>query len=1100
MSRRERSVDVDDLRVEYETNPINVEPTEPRFSWRANSSDRGAKQTAYRILVARSPDAAAEERGELWDTGKVYSSKTTNVTYDGTKLDSNADYYWTVRVWDENDRPSEWADVATFSTALAGDRAWEGGWIGYRPDGGDSNGYVSRWHPADTDAEEWIQVDLGGSQPIDRVELYPANPFNGPETPDGMEVSAVYAAGDPPGEFADAGGPSGFGFPVRYRIDVSDDPTFEDSRTVVDRTDTAQENPGTDTVAIDTDVSARYVRITATELYEFDPSDPPSDPFHQLKTEYVGEERRAWRTFSLAALAVRDANGDDLALGRPVEASSSTEEDGWGGQRLVNGYYESRTAPGSPLLRSEVTLGGEVKRAMAHVCTLGYGELYVNGKKISDDVLNPGWTKYDERALYSTYDVADALEEGENALGIWLGRGWFSRNARDWTGFGAPRAILQLEIEYEDGTTRSVSTDSSWRASQSPIVMNDIYDGETYDARLEQPGWAEPGFDDAEWDGATVVDSPGGDLVPQRTPPIRVTETLNPVEVHDHNDGPIIDFGQNLVGWVELTIDGASEGDEIRIRHAETLLEDGSLSLVDLRTADATDTYIAAGSECETYHPRFTYHGFRYAQVENYPGELAPEDVRARVVHTDVRSIGSFDCSNEDLSQVQRNARWGLRGNIHSVLTDCPQRDERFGWTGDNHIAARALMYNFDALLFYEKWLDDHADAQSEHGYIADTIPYGYGTVPEDPTWGITQVTIPWHLYRHYGDVGVLECHYEGMRRYVDYWHDQSDDGIVPDEYGNYGDWLAFENNDGRRGLPFDLFNTAFHYHTTHLFAKIATVLGNNADAELYATRAGQIAEAFNEAFFDADGGQYGPGTQASYAVPLFVGLVPDEREEAVAAGLAEKVHSDGNKLQTGFLGTRPLIHTLVNYGYEEIAYQVVSQPERPGWVYMVRQGATTMWERWDSDSRIGDGMNSFNHSPFNFVSEWLFEAIAGLRFDESADDTSGLRIAPLIIDDLDWAEGEIETKNGRLFSRWDRTDDGITLEVEVPWNSVVTVRIPIERNDITVTELEGEVWNDGAKARLPDGIRRVFDENEAIVLEVESGSYRFDVVNYPTR
>jgi len=1089
-------VTVDRLRVGYETEPNNVSSDEPRFGWRADGGTRGAIQTAYRILVARSEATLAEERGDVWDSGRVESADSTNVPYDGIPLESGTDYYWTVRTWNEDGEPSVWAEPARFSTALGGERDWEGSWIGYRPDGGDSNGYRSHWHAADEDVEEWVQVDLGDATDVDRIELHPTDPFDGTETPDGTSVSAVYSAEDDAAERVTVDGPGGFGFPVRYRVAVSDDPGFQESRTVVDRTEADQDNPGVDPVSFQVDADdARYVRLTATDLYEFD----PADPLHsgaQLKFDYTREEHRRWQTFALAALAVRDADDRDLVVGRPVTASSSVESESWGRQRLVDGHYDSRMAPQSPLLRTEVDLGGDIEQARAHVCGLGYGELYVNGERIGDEVLNPGWTQYDERVLYSSYDVADQLTAGENALGLWLGQGWFGRNARNWTGFGAPRAILQLEVEYADGRTQTVSTDSSWNATTSPLLTNDLYDGETYDAREEPAGWAEHDFDDAEWEGASVVEEPGGDLVPQRTPPIRVTETLEPDDVLEREEGPILDFGQNLVGWLELTVNGADASDEIELRHAEVLLDDGSLALKDLRTADATDTYIARGEDGETYEPRFTYHGFRYAQVVGYPGDIDPEDVRAKVVHTDVDPIGEFDCSNEELSQVQRNAQWGLRGNIHSVLTDCPQRDERFGWTGDNHIAARSLLYNFDGANFYEKWMDDHADVQSEHGYIADTIPYGYGTIPEDPTWGITQVTVPWHLYRHYGDVGVLERHYEEMRRYVDYWYGESDGGIIPDEYGNYGDWLAFENNEGRRGLPHDLFNTAFQYHTTDRFAEIATVLGNKADADRYATRAETIASTFNEEFFDADAAQYGPGTQSSYAVPLYFGLVPDEYVDAVVENLVEKVRADGEKLQTGFLGTRPLIHTLVDHGHEDVAYEVVSQPERPGWVYMVRQGATTMWERWDSDDHIGDGMNSFNHSPFNFVSEWFYYALAGLRFDDSMHGHGSVEIAPAVVDDLNWAAGEVDTVNGRLASRWERTDDGLSVEVTVPWNTTATVRLPVDAAEAAVTESDDVVWDDGADASLPQGVDAVTAGDGAVVVTVGSGRYEFDVSN----
>ncbi|MCU4975485.1 family 78 glycoside hydrolase catalytic domain [Halobacteria archaeon AArc-m2/3/4] len=1080
-----------DLRVEYETDPINARPEAPRFSWRATSPGKGSTQSAYRLLVARSRESIEKRTGDLWDTGRVDRSTSTNVEYDGISLESGTDYYWTVRVWDENGVASDWAACATFSTAIA-ENDWDGAWIGHQPDLGDTNGYRSHWRPPDDDSREWVQIDLGESVDVREIELHPAAPFDGLETPDGHPVTAYYSHDDSPRPDA----PHGVGFPVRYRVEVADDPAFADAHTVVDRTDDDQPNPSPDSVTVNADsATGRFVRVTATDLYEFDPATTPREEFSSTKPDYRPEERRPWKLFALAAIAVRDDDGEDLAKGRPVTASSSIEEETWGTSHLVNGRYRPHVDSTSPLLRTEVKLG-DVARARAHVCTLGYGELYVNGERLGEAVLDPAWTQYDERVLYNTYDVTDALEAGENAIGLWLGRGWFGRNAVNWSGYGSPRAIVQLDVEYADGTTKSVTTDSSWRATESPIVRNDIYAGETYDARREQPGWAAPQFDDSEWDDASVVGASGGRLAPQRTPPIRVTETIEPESVTKRESGSIIDFGENLVGRLALTIRGANDGDEIALEHAEALDERGELSVVDLRTADATDRYIAGGADVETYRPRFTYHGFRYAKVTGYPGELSDDDVRAERVHTDVEPIGTFECSNEDVTRIQENAERGLRGNLHGVLTDCPQRDERFGWTGDNHIAAPTVMYNFDATLFYEKWMDDHADVRSEHGYVADTVPYGYGTKPEDPTWGITQVTVPWHLYRHYGDVGVLERHYEGMRRYVDYWFDRCEDGILPDEYANYGDWLAFENAEGRRGLPYDLFNTAFHYHTTNCFTQIASILGNDADATRYASRAEFIADAFTDEFFDESSHRYGPGTQSSYAVPLFVGLVPDEQVDAVVAGLVEKVRSDGSKLRTGFLGTRPLIHALVEHGYEDLAYEVITQPEQPGWMYMVHQGATTMWERWDSDEQVGSGMNSLNHSPFTFVSEWFYERLAGLRIDESMHETGRVEIDPAFVDDLEWVEGALETVNGRLASRWERTAEGIALSVEIPWNTVATVSLPSIDDEAAITEGGDPVWDGEASASLPAGVTSVGTDGGFLAIEIGSGSYEFEITS----
>ncbi|WP_436927977.1 family 78 glycoside hydrolase catalytic domain [Halosimplex amylolyticum] len=1100
-----------DLGVEYERAPENVDPgSAPRFSWRLPTDRRGARQTAYRIVVGRDRDAVAAGRGDLWDSGEVDSRRATNVAYDGPALAADATYYWSVRV-STDEGESRWADPEPFSTAL-GPEDWRGEWIAHQPGAGDTNGWRSRWRDPDADGEAWVQVDLGASRDLAEITLHPADPVTVVRTPDDYAVTTSWRD-DPL---------TGFGFPDAYRVEVADDPDFESPTAVVER-ETASANETDDSAGEsgsgatprrhEVDANGRYVRVTATDLDAVAPS-TSGDAGRDGAGRRV-ESHDEWACFALAALAVRDDDGTDLARGGDVTASSTVETDVWGRDHLVNGVDESEMASSSPLLRREFSLEGSVESARLHVAAVGYGEVYCNGERVGSGRLDPAWTDYERRVLYSSHDVADHLDEGENALGLWLGRGWFAKRSAHWLADGSPRARATLTVEFADGRTRELSTGPDWLAAESPLVENDIYDGEVYDARREESGWHAPGFDDGSWDAATVVDGPGGALEPQRIEPMEVVDTFDAEVVAEREDGPILDFGQNLTGWVELAIEGAEAGDEITLRHAEALTEDGALSTTDLRTADATDTYVAGGDETETYEPRFTYHGFRYVQVSGYPGEsdtddpgglgpdgaegLDPDDVTAKVVHTAMDRRGEFACSNEDLNQVQHNAVWGLRGNTHSIPEDCPQRDERFGWTGDAQISTRALLFNFDAVRFDEKWLRDHDDAASQMGYVPDVIPDKSPEDPADPTWSITRVMIPWYCYRHDGDVGILREQYEGMRAYVDYWLDAAGDGVLAGEYGKYGDWLTFENADPeepRRGLPHDLFNTAFLYQVTDTFAKIASVLDNEADAERYRDRAGSVAEAFVDRFFDAEAGEFGPGTQSSYAVPLFLGLVPEGEVEAVAANLAVKVRSDGGKLRTGFLGTRPLIHTLADHGYADLAYEVVSQPEQPGWVYMARNGATTMWERWDSDESVGSGMNSLNHSPFAHVSEFLYEVLAGLRIGDRPA-TEHVTVAPALVDDLKWAEGRVETPNGPLESAWERTDEGYALSVTVPWNGSATVRLP--------GAADGEVRESGdslpavaeaaeADHSLPEGVQSVDRAGDALVVDVDSGDYEFTV------
>ncbi|MFB6119922.1 MAG: family 78 glycoside hydrolase catalytic domain [Halobacteriaceae archaeon] len=1000
------------LRVDGRTDDPTI-PATPHFGWRVDDPDWGDEQTAYRVRVARSPDGPL-----VWDSGRVESADSTDVSYDGPALDSDARYWWTVRVWNDDGERSARSDPASFRTAP--ETPWAGDWIG--PDG-DTNGFRTRFE--DPDDAPWVAVDVGEQTPISEIALHPTEPFGGPETPDGKTLTAQ----DTEETYRDttvAQGPVAFGFPDTYRVEVADDADFADAETVVeaDGADVRRDPAEHEVEAV-----GRYVRVVAT-----DPDVVGGDD------DRLREERRDWSVLALAALEVRDGSGADAARGRPVTPSSSVESEAWGATHLTNGVTESRFGEGSPRLRREVTLSKRVASAHVHVAALGYGELYLNGEKVGDSVLDPGWTDYTERVLYRTYDVTDHLSAGENALGLWLGRGWFAKPVRQWPAVGAPRATLRLTVEYADGTTRTVTTGPDWRLGPSPVTENDIYDGESYDARREEPGWATPGFDDGHWESTPVVTAPDGELYPQQTPPIRVTERREPVEVTARDGGHVVDFGQNLTGWVELTVRGADAGDELTVSHAEALNDDGSLQTVDLRTAEATDTYVARGDDAETYAPRFTYHGFRYARIEGYPGDLDPADVTAEVVHTDFDDTGRFACADADLNAVQENARWGLRSNAHSVPTDCPQRDERQGFTGDGHLAGGALHYNFGAGRFHEKFARDHADAQSAHGYVPSKMPHGSQPAMTDPTWTYSLLDVPWRTYCHDADARSLRALYPRFARYVAYYRDVGDP-LLPERFSSYGDWVALENADGRVGKPVDLFTNAYHYRALDVAARVADALGTD-DAERYRAAAEEVAAAFVERYFDADAGSFGD-TQAANAVPLALGLVPEDREADVAEALVARVRAADGHLQTGFLGTPALLRALTESGHADVAYEVASTPEKPGWVYQVRQGATTVWERWDTDERVGSRMNSRNHSPFALVSEWFYEGVAGLECSSALPRERRVDVRPGRISALDWAEAAVETPHGEVATRWERDGDALDVSVTVPWNLTAAVHLP---------------------------------------------------------
>jgi alpha-L-rhamnosidase len=1091
-----RAASPTDLRVEYEHRPNNLQPdgNPPRFFWELSTDPRGTIQTAYRILVADSASALRNEDGNVWDSGRVESGQSTAIEYAGPTLDPDTTYHWIVRIWNHTGTASDWSEPSSFSTALPNtDDAWDGTWIGQASEDGRPG---TDW--TDYTLEMDIMVVNGAAGPFFRAQdadnfyMWQINTAQGPapllrphirangswQVLDPVSLEEVMGD-DPHGQH-------------RLRIDIDGDQftTYIDGQQVDQRTDSthAQGSIGFRQYA----GGGEHGRYDNLEVTEPNGDVLFSDTFDH---EYV----------------------QHFTAGTIVDGQLDLDSTG------VVFLGEKRLE--SPLLRAETTLDGSIAEARAHVITLGYGELYINGERIGNEKLNPAWTFYGDCVLYTTHDIGDVLREGNNAIGLWLGRGWFSKSISNWNSFGAPRALMQLNITYEDGRTDAVVTNTSWRLGRGPIGENDIYDGETYDARREQSGWATPGFDDGDWNPAKESAPPGDDVKrrPQRTQPIEVTETLEPDSITKREDGHIVDFGQNHTGWVELSINGADAGDKITIKHAEILenrgtrgeddpddvvVDDwemlpggsGDIYTGNLRSADQTDVYIAKGADAEVYEPRFTYHGFRYAKVIGYPGELTADDIRSKVVHTGFEKAGSFAISSDDLQRVQESSVWSQRSLSQSLPIDCPQRNERMGWTGDAHMTARAQLFNFDTYRMFEKYMDDHDANQSPEGTQTDTIPHAYGGRPADPNWARTRVTMPWFMYLHSGDHHVLSERYEGMKKYVDYWSQTAENHIIPGEANHYGDWLAPKEAHISNDLA--LLNTFSHYQTTDILAQIAETLGKKDDAEQYRSRAEAIAEAFNNEFFDSTTNSYGSGDQTAYALPLFAGIVPDSREDEVVEGLVSKIRTDADgKIGTGFVGTRPLLFTLVEHGYIETAYHIVSQPEEPGWVFMVRNGATTQWERWDAPD-YGPGLNSLNHRNWTLISEWFYRVLAGINIAEPGFER--INITPYVVDNLDHAGGEIDTIRGTVASRWERmktpgkarTRDGLALDVTIPGNTTATVRIPtLSGEKVRVRESGKSIWNNGHRTgRNHPGVREIRRDGDRVVVEVGSGEYQFEL------
>ncbi|MFQ6094627.1 MAG: family 78 glycoside hydrolase catalytic domain [Candidatus Bathyarchaeia archaeon] len=792
--------------------------------------------------------------------------------------------------------------------------------------------------------------------------------------------------------------------------------------------------------------------------------------------------------------------------------------------------WKAKWIQGGDLLRTEFTVDRKVKQARAYICGLGYYELRINGKKVEDHLLDPGWTDYDKLALYSTYDITELLEEGENAVGVTLGNGRLRlRTPPDLPPqflkpkkYNSPRLILQIHIEFTDGSERTIVSDGTWKVSEGPIVENDICDGETYDARLEKEGWDTPRYDDSNWDNAKIADPLGGKLISQATfPPIKATKAIQPVNITNPKPGVYVyDFGQNFTGWVRLTVRGP-RGATVKLRYAELLHPNGTINTATNRGAKATDTYILKGEGIEVYEPRFTYHGFRYVEVTGFPGAPNLDTLQGIVVHSAVKPVGGFACSNQLINSIHRNIIWGQLSNLMSVPTDCPQRDERMGWMGDAQLTVEEAVYNFDMATFYTKWLIDIKEAQEKDGSVPDVVPPYWQLYPADPAWGTACVIIPWYLYLYYGDRRILEENYEVMKRWVDFLSAKSEDYIV--KYSKYGDWCP-PSYVRSPDTPGELVSTWYYYHDAMTLSKVAHLLGISDEAEQYEKLSEKIKEAFNKKFFKME--QYAPmsqiltsliagfgdiselgeispimpliSSQTSNILPLFLDMVPEDKEEAVLKKLLMDLEAAHDcHVGTGIVGTRYLLDVLTRYGRVDLAYKLVNQTTYPSWGYMIKEGATTLWERWEYYA--GAGMNSHNHIMLGSIDAWFYKALAGINIDPSAPGFKRIIIQPHVVGDLNHVSASVNTIRGLVSSGWRKEGSSLVLEVTLPVNSKGKVSVPdLGLKNPVVKEGGKIVWKDGTYIPEVSGIVSATRGDGYITFEAGSGTYSFWIGESP--
>ena len=748
----------------------------------------------------------------------------------------------------------------------------------------------------------------------------------------------------------------------------------------------------------------------------------------------------------------------------------------------------------SPYLRRAFSVDRPVTRATLYATAKGLYRLRLNGQAVGDDALTPDWTDYHQRVVYNTYDVTDLVQAGENALGAVLGDGWYCgyvgfHGRRGYYG-AYPELLVQLHLELEDGSSMVVATDEQWQGSAGPILYSDMLMGEAYDARREMPGWDQPGFDAAGWQ--PVSTAPNHDrLVAQSAETVRVVERL-PVQAVTRPGGgaTVFDLGQNFAGWARLRVRGEAGG-RVRLRYGEVLNHDGTVYTANLRKAHATDTYILKGDGEEVWEPHFTYHGFRYVQIDGYAGDVDAAIEAGCVVYSALPQAGEFECSDPLVNQLWRNVLWGQKSNFVSVPTDCPQRDERLGWLGDVFAFGPTGCFNMDAAAFFSRWLVNVEDAQSEAGAFPDVAPRLVATNDGAPGWGDAGVYVPWFLYQFYGDTRVVERHWDAMTRWMDYIAAANPRFLRTERLNkSYGDWVSY-NSD----TPRDVLATALWAFDAQLMARMARALGRDADAQRYDALFDHIRQAFNAAYVKPDGRVQGE-TQTCYLLALHAGLLPEEQRDAAARHLVADIERHNWHLSTGFLGTPFLLPVLAETGHADVAYRLLLNDTVPSWGHMIRQGATTIWERWDGireDGTLFDphrptfmhpdlgpvsGMNSFNHYGLGAVGEWLYRYIAGIQVAASAPRERRIVVRPYVGGGLTHARARYASVWGPIVSEW-RLDEGrLRLTVSIPANTSATVYLP--------AQMAGVEGLDQA------GVQRVGGEDSHTVVVVGSGTYAF--------
>ncbi len=1062
-ANRAGGIGVADLRCEYGRNPTAIGETRPRLSWvvEGDKGQRGVVQGAYQVLAAASRDLLDKDHADLWDSGKVDSDQSTQVVYDGKALASGRTCFWKVKLWDRQGRASAWSKPATWTMGLLKPADWTAKWIGYAPiaDQQDSaSALVKQFQRLDGSKWLWANGATPGNQPAGKV--YFRKVIELPADRAVKQATFLLAADD------------GFSLFINGHL-AGQGSTWQQ---VASPDVTGRLQPGANALGIeavnggDTPSPAGVIGRLVIIFAAGEPMVVPINSSWQTSREAGG--RWNWADF-------------DASAWKPASQVGSYGDQPWGKIQVNMAAMDP-----APFFRKTFTVNKPIRRATIFASALGVYELHLNGKPVDKDVLSPGWTDYHKRVHYFGYDVTRQLKQGRNALGAILGDGWYAAylaftGKRHYYG-DKTRFIAQVQIEYADGTTEVIGTDDTWKAATGPILEGDLLMGSVYDARKELPGWDTPDCPDTDWRPAIVDTAVKANLEAHPGAPIRRQDEVRAVKLTEPQPGVyVFDLGQNIVGWARLKAKGKA-GQKVVVRHAEMLNQDGTLYTVNLRAAKATDTYYLADGPKRPLEPYFTFHGFQYVEVTGLDDKPELGDLTGIVVHSDLPRAGWFECSEPLVNKLALNSLWGQKGNFLDVPTDCPQRDERAGWTGDAQVFMKTACLNLDAPGFYTKWLIDLCDdSQRADGAFGDVAPHlgivGFGNTG----WSDAGPVCNWRMYEMYGDTRVLERHYAELVHHMEYLAKTSK-GLARGTFA-YGDWLRLAGPQHSEAI-----GTAYYFYAAGLMTRIAEALGKRDDAQRYAKLAEEIRGVFVKTFIKPDGrivDAKNESGQTFYALAFGLGLVPAEMEGAVAGQFVASIKKEGDHLATGFLGTPFVLFALQQAGHPELAYKLVLNRTYPSWLQQVLWGSTTMWERWDGwrpDKGFQDpGMNSFNHYWLGCVSEWLFTQAAGI--DTDGPGFKRIVIRPEIVKPeagFDWVKASYHSLRGTIASAWRLAQGQFSLDVTVPGNSVATVYVPA-RDAAGVTER-------GRPAAQAQGVKFLRQEAGRAVFEIGSGQYSF--------